>query len=149
MYTINTKQWLDRPLEEVFEFFSAARNLELLTPDFLQFHVITPEPIVMKEGLLIDYRLKLRGIPIRWRSEIALWDPPFRFVDEQVKGPYRKWHHLHQFEEKDGGTLVTDEVHYQVWGGGLVNRFFVRPDVESIFAYREEKLNELFGTVAV
>jgi len=146
MYEINDSIVLNRPLVEVFEFFSQARNLERLTPDFLNFHILTPEPIEMRKGLLIDYKLRVRGIPIRWQSEISEWNPPYAFTDEQRRGPYRKWIHRHTFEAMgENETRVTDHVRYSVWGGALVNRFFVRPDVEMIFAYRREQMERLFA----
>jgi len=145
---LDTAIWLPRPLEEVFAFFSNAENLERLTPPFLKFRIATPVPIEMAEGIFIDYRLRVHGIPMKWRSRIAAWEPPFRFVDEQVKGPYASWHHEHLFAEENGGTLVRDRVTYRVPGWILepvVNRFFVGPDVKRIFAYRQSVLTELFG----
>jgi ligand-binding SRPBCC domain-containing protein len=137
--------WLPRPRTEVFPFFSEARNLELLTPPWLKFEVLTPAPEVMRPGTLIDYRIKIHGLPIRWRTEITEWEPPDRFVDVQLWGPYRLWHHTHTFTEKDGGTLCRDEVRYWPRGGALMNWLFVRRDVERIFEYRQEKLLEMFG----
>ena len=107
--------------------------------------MLTPAPIEMKVGTLIDYRLKLRGIPIRWQSEITAWDPPHRFVDEQRRGPYRCWTHTHTFVPVPDGTLIRDEVEYAVLGGWLVQKFFVAPDIEKIFAYRSTKLKELIA----
>lgn len=132
------------PRERVFDFFSRAENLELLTPPWLSFKIQTPLPIRMCEGALIDYRIGLHGIPLTWRSEIALWEPPFRFVDEQRRGPYRRWVHEHRFTEVDGGTLVEDRVEYAVLGGALIDRLFVAPDLRRIFDYRQERLRELF-----
>jgi ligand-binding SRPBCC domain-containing protein len=143
-FTLNVEQWLPRPRAEVFPFFAEARNLEELTPPFLKFEVLTPAPIVMREGLLIDYRIKVHGIPISWRTEIITWDPPHRFVDVQLNGPYKLWHHTHTFEERDGGTLCRDEVRYWPRGGALMNWLFVRRDVERIFDYRRERLLQLF-----
>jgi ligand-binding SRPBCC domain-containing protein len=128
----------------VFPFFSEARNLEEITPPWLRFEILTPEPISMAVGTVIDYRLRLRGVPLRWRSEIAAWQPPNRFVDRQVRGPYRLWHHEHLFTERDGGTDVDDVVHYATWGGVVIDRLFVRRDVARIFAYRARKLREIF-----
>ena len=138
--------WLPWQLDEVFEFFSDASNLEVLTPPWLKFSVVTPRPIEMRPGTLIDYRLRFRGFPLRWRSEITVWDPPHRFADVQVKGPYRQWIHEHSFEEKDGGTLAGDRVQYAVWGGALANWLVVRRDVERIFDYRRETLAAMFGS---
>lgn len=99
----------------------------------------------MKEGTQIEYRLKLRGVPIQWQSEITVWEPPHRFVDEQRRGPYRLWVHEHTFPEQDDGALVGDRVRYAVPGGALVNRFLVAPHLDRIFAYRHRKLVEIFG----
>lgn len=99
----------------------------------------------MRAGLRIDYRLRLRGLPLRWQSEITAWEPPCRFVDEQRRGPYRAWIHEHTFAERDGGTLAQDVVRYGVIGGRLVNTLFVRRDVERIFHYRQKKLREVFA----
>jgi ligand-binding SRPBCC domain-containing protein len=136
--------WLASPIEEVFAFFSDAGNLEKLTPPWLNFQILTPRPIPMSAGTRIQYRLRLHGIPISWESKISAWDPPRRFADDQVCGPYRLWHHEHTFAVRDGGTAVRDEVTYAVYGGSLVNAVFVAPDVLKIFAYRQEKLRERF-----
>jgi ligand-binding SRPBCC domain-containing protein len=139
---------IPRPLDEVFPFFAEARNLALITPPWLQFEVLTPEPIPMRVGTQIDYRLRVRGIPMRWRSEIAAWEPPHLFVDRQLRGPYRLWHHEHRFVGRDGETEATDHVRYAVWGGLLIDRLVVRRDVRAIFAYRERKLREMFASDA-
>jgi ligand-binding SRPBCC domain-containing protein len=144
-FRFSSSQWLPRPIEELFPFFSSARNLELLTPPWLSFSVLTPEPIPMRRGTLIDYRLRWRGLPMRWRSEIARWEPPHAFVDRQVRGPYRLWNHEHLFWQQDGGTVIEDRVDYGVWFGAIANHLVVRRDVESIFAYRRKRLDELFG----
>jgi ligand-binding SRPBCC domain-containing protein len=144
VFTHTSEQWLPRSLDEVFPFFADARNLEELTPDWLRFTVLTPAPIPMAVGTTIDYRLAWRGIPLRWTSEIAAWEPPHHFVDRQLRGPYRLWHHEHLFEESDGGTLVSDRVEYAVWGGSIANRLGVARDVSRIFAYRGQRLIELF-----
>ena len=144
MFTIDTEVRLLAKREEVWPFFSNARNLERLTPGFLKFQVLTPDPIEMKEGTLIDYRLRIRGIPIRWQSRITVWDPPHRFVDEQVRGPYRYWIHQHTFEPDGDGTIARDLVRYDHIGGRLVNRLMVGRDVETVFAYRRKVLEEVF-----
>ena len=141
--------WLPRPGAEVFAFFGDARNLQAITPEFLNFEVLTPAPFEMHAGTLIDYKLRVRGIPLRWRTHIRAWEPPFRFVDEQLRGPYRQWIHEHTFEERDGGTLARDVVRYSVFGGALVDRLFVRRDVEKIFAYRSRRLQELLGPTCI
>jgi ligand-binding SRPBCC domain-containing protein len=140
-----TEQWLPRPRAEVFPFFADARNLEAITPPWLNFVILTPGEIPMRPGALIDYRLRIRGIPVRWRTEITAWEPPFRFVDEQRRGPYRLWRHTHEFEERDGGTLCRDRVEYAVPGGALVDWLFVQRDVRRIFNYRAEVLQRYFG----
>ena len=136
--------FLPYPRVQIFEFFQEARNLEFLTPPFLQFRVLTPEPVDMGDGTQIDYALKLHGIPLRWRSKISDWDPPARFVDQQLRGPYRLWHHDHHLFEVAGGTLCSDRVTYQVFGGRLVRSLFVVRDLDRIFRYRRLKMNERF-----
>jgi ligand-binding SRPBCC domain-containing protein len=145
VFAYESQLWLPAPLDAVFPFFSDARNLERLTPPWLRFEVLTRPPMEMRPGALIDYRLRVRGIPLRWRSEITAWEPPHRFVDEQRRGPYRRWHHEHTFTESEGGTLAGDRVEYSVLGGAIMDRLFVRRDVEKIFAYRRAVLSELFG----
>jgi len=135
---------LPRSIGEVFEFFTDAGNLDLLTPPWLRFRTVTPLPVIMRQGLRLDYHLRLRGIPINWQSEITKWEPPHRFVDEQRKGPYSYWIHEHLFQERDSGTDVVDRVDYAVPGGRLVHRLFVKGDVTSIFQYRRRKLTEIF-----
>jgi len=143
-YTFSDELFLPHPREDVFSFFSEARNLELITPPWVRFQVLTPTPVVMSKGTLIDYRIRIHGVPVRWRTEIALWEPPCSFVDVQLSGPYRLWHHTHSFEERDGGTFCADHVRYHPFGGALVNHLFVRRDVERIFQYRRERLLEIF-----
>jgi len=111
----------------------------------LQFRVLTPPPIGMHAGTVIDYRLKLRGIPSHWQSEITVWKAPFRFVGVQRRGPYRLWSHEHTFISADGGTLAHDYVEYEVLGGALVTKLLVKPDLNNIFAYRKVKLRELLA----
>ncbi len=147
-HLLKTDLWLPRPRDQVFPFFADAMNLQELTPAFLDFRILTPPPIEMDAGTLIDYSLKVRGVPIRWRTRISEWEPPLRFVDEQIKGPYRLWVHEHRFLEEDGGTRVLDRVRYAPPGGSLVNRLFVRSEVQRIFAYRTERLRERFGEPA-
>ena len=146
-YLLRTETWLAAAPETVFDFFSDAFQLEAITPPWLHFQVLTPAPIPLHAGAMIDYRLRLRLIPLRWRSEIAVWDPPFRFVDRQVRGPYRFWVHEHVFEPCDGGTLIRDRVEYAVPGGRLVNALCVSSDLRRIFTFRSHKVRELL-TVA-
>lgn len=144
LFRLESELLVAAPLEDVFAFFANARNLETMTPPWIRFRIDTPQPIDMHAGTVIDYRLRIRGLPLRWRTVIPIWEPPQRFVDEQVRGPYRYWRHEHRFEQCDGGTLVSDTVDYRVPGGRLVNRWFVQPDVERIFRYRLAKLAEVF-----
>jgi ligand-binding SRPBCC domain-containing protein len=140
IFTLERSLWVPAPIEQVFEFFSQAENLERLTPAFLGFRILTPPPIVLRQGTIIDYRISLHGFPISWRSEITHWDPPHRFVDEQRRGPYRVWKHVHDFERQGDGTRVIDRVEYATWGGALVNALFVGPDLRRIFSYRHSAL---------
>jgi ligand-binding SRPBCC domain-containing protein len=147
-YLLIAEQWLARPLDQVFPFFADAFRLQDLTPPFLNFQVLTPPPIVMFPGAKIDYRIRLRGVPIRWQSEISEWEPPYHFVDRQLKGPYRLWHHRHTFTEQNGGTLVRDLVDYAVPGGRLVHWLIVRRDLQRIFEYRRQQLEKFFSSPA-
>src|SRR5262245_30314172 len=144
-FVLHAEQWLPCPRERLFAFFSDAFQLEALTPPLLRFEVVTPPPIEIRSGTLIDYKLRLHGIPVRWQSVISGWQPPSQFVDRQTRGPYRLWRHEHHFIERDGGTLVIDHVEYRVPGGRLVNRLCVVPDLRRIFGFRMQKLQELFG----
>lgn len=143
-YELATTAWLPRPVDEVFGFFGDASNLNLLTPPWLHFEILTPAPIPMHVGALIDYRIRLRGIPMTWRTRISQWEPGRRFVDEQVRGPYLEWIHSHSFEPVDGGTSMTDSVRYRVPGGAVVNALFVQRDVSRIFRYRLDALRGVF-----
>lgn len=142
----STELWLPLPPEKLFPFFADAGNLDALTPPWLNFHIVTPLPITMRAGTLIDYRLRVRGVPVRWRTHIKSWEPPYRFVDEQIRGPYRLWVHEHTFTARDGGTLTRDVVRYAAPFDFLVHRWLVRPDVERIFAYRAQVLAQKFST---
>jgi ligand-binding SRPBCC domain-containing protein len=152
VYTIRRTQWISRSVDEVFAFFSDARNLEALTPAWLGFRILTPGPIHLAEGTRIRYRLRLHGIPVGWETEIRKWRAPHVFVDVQLHGPYRLWHHTHRFEAKGGGTVMTDIVRYQLsFGiiGRIAHRLIVRRDVERIFDYRFERIQNIFRATAV
>jgi ligand-binding SRPBCC domain-containing protein len=139
VYTLGRSQVLPAAPEEVFPFFADARNLEAITPPFLRFEVVTPDPIEMRAGTLIQYRLRLHGVPVNWLTAIQSWEPPHRFVDVQVRGPYALWHHTHLLEPHPEGTLMRDVVRYALpFGllGRLAHSLFVRRDVERIFDYR-------------
>jgi ligand-binding SRPBCC domain-containing protein len=142
LHVLTREQRLPEPPEETFELFGDARNLEDITPPWLGFRVVTPEPITMAPGTLIAYRLRLHGAPIRWLTRIEVWEPGRRFVDVQVSGPYALWHHLHEFApDGDGGTVMRDTVRYGLpFGpfGALAHAVFVRRDVEAIFDFRRE-----------
>jgi ligand-binding SRPBCC domain-containing protein len=153
--TLRREQTLDGAPDEVFAFFADAQNLEAITPPWLGFEVVTPAPIEMRVGTLIQYRLALHGIGVDWLTSIQAWEPGRRFVDVQVRGPYRLWHHTHEFSAVGGGaprTVMRDTVRYAIgWGalGELARRAFVRRDVEAIFDYRREALLRRDGRQAV
>ena len=138
--------WLPQRRDKVFAFFSDTQNLDLITPPWLHFRTITPGPREMRPDMVIDHRLRIYGFPLRWRSKITDWNPPMRFVDEQVRGPYRLWIHEHRFEEREGGTLVHDHVRYAVLFDSLIHQFFIRPEIDHIFAYRQKKLRDILVT---
>lgn len=140
-HTLRTILDIPRPRSEVFPFFADAANLEAITPPWLNFHILTPQPIEMRAGAIIDYALRLRGVPVRWRTEITAWEPPYRFVDQQIRGPYRLWRHEHLFEPIGvDSTRMTDVVTYELPRapivGAMLHRLMVRPDLDRIFAYR-------------
>lgn len=143
-------EWIaPRGLDEVFRFFSDAQNLQRLTPAWIWFEVLTPSnQLVMRPGLLIDYRLRIHGLPLRWQSEITVWEPGERFVDEQRRGPYRYWRHEHRFVPVEEGVKVIDEVRYDVPGGSLLNALFVKRDLMKIFTYRLQALEKILGPAA-
>lgn len=139
-------------LEEVFPFFADAGNLELLTPPWLNFNIVTPRPITMRPGAIIDYRISLHGLPMRWRSEITAWQPPYRFVDEQRRGPYRLWIHEHTFRQDGPEVVVADHVRYAVPGGPileqLVHAAFVRRSLRRIFDFRVHAMKQHLAACA-
>ena len=157
-FTIEARQTIPLPLATVFGFFERPENLEAITPPWLNFQILTPRPIVMRVGALIDYSLKVRGLPLRWRTEIIEYDPPHRFVDVQLKGPYRLWHHTHTFERvapthaAPESTIIRDQVQYLLpsiaFGpiASMVNAALVRPDLERVFAYRAGRVSRLLKT---
>jgi len=144
VHEFQSEVWLPLTPAELFPFFADAGNLDALTPPWLHFRIVTPTPIAMCEGALIDYRLRVRGVPLRWRTRINVWQPPHRFVDEQLRGPYRQWIHEHTFEASRRGTLARDHVRYAVPLDFLMHRWFVRPDIERIFRFRSEALRRKF-----
>src|SRR5215475_12505895 len=147
-FTLKAEQLVPRPLREVFEFFSRAENLQELTPPWLHFRILEVDPTPVRKGTLIRYALRWRIFPIHWTSEITEWNPPHSFADVQRKGPYKLWHHVHRFAASGSGTLISDEVRYELpFGilGRIAHTLKVRHDVETIFAYRKEAIRERFG----
>ena len=146
IHRLESEQVVAAEPDEVFDFFSRARNLETLTPPWLRFEVLTPEPIEMAQGTRIEYRLRLHGVPLRWVSRIEEWQPGRGFVDRQVRGPYRLWHHRHEFAAHERGTLVRDTVHYSLpLGpvGALAQAAFVGRDLAAVFEYRRQQIDNL------
>jgi ligand-binding SRPBCC domain-containing protein len=144
-------QHIQRPRGELFEFFADARNLERITPTTLRFRVLTPGPIEIAEGTLIDYRLSLFGIPFSWRTRIETWVPGITFVDRQLRGPYRRWVHTHTFGDVPGGTRMDDRVEYELplgTLGDLAAGWVVRRQVEAIFDHRRAAIERLFPNQA-
>lgn len=151
-HLLETSLHLPIPRPRVFGFFADAANLEAITPPELRFRITTPLPIAMKQDTIIDYRLSLRGIPFRWRTRIAVWEPPHRFVDLQERGPYTLWEHTHTFTDAaDGGTLVRDRVRYRLPFGPLGDLALplVRRDLTRIFGYREVRVRHLLNDSSV
>jgi ligand-binding SRPBCC domain-containing protein len=150
-YHLTAELWVPRPIEVVFPFFSNAENLNEITPGWLNFQLLTSVPIQMMLGTIMDYKLRLHGIPIRWQSQIEEWDPPFRFVDSQIRGPYRKWIHTHTFQSRDGGTVIRDDVEYAIglgWLDEIVKRWLVKPDLDKIFEFRHKQLAHRYGLLS-
>lgn len=145
VHSLHRRQWVPTPLDATFQFFERPQNLPLITPPWLGLELLTAEPLVMARGLTIDYRVRVLGWPTRWRSLIDEWDPPHRFRDIQVRGPYRRWDHRHWFRAQAGGTLVEDVVVYELPAGALgvlVNRVVVRRQLDAIFDYRRARIAE-------
>lgn len=151
VHRLEREHRLEHPLEQVFAFFAEARNLEAITPSWLSFTVLTPEPVAMAAGTQIDYRLRVHGVPLRWTSRIEEWAPGSSFVDRQLRGPYRLWHHRHTFRERGGATIVRDTVDYALPlgpAGELAHAVFVRRDLERIFAFRHEAVARILAAPA-
>ncbi|HMO17142.1 MAG TPA: SRPBCC family protein [Oligoflexia bacterium] len=143
-FTLFTELIVPHSREKVFPFFASAENLEHLTPDFLNFRILSILPIEMNEGTLIDYKISLHHIPIKWRTRISSWKPPFMFIDEQINGPYLYWLHEHHFEEIDQACRIIDKVYYRVFGGKIINNLFIKGELNKIFTYRRKKMTEIF-----
>jgi ligand-binding SRPBCC domain-containing protein len=146
-FTLRREQQIPGPIQEVFEFFANAQNLEAITPPWLGFQILTPLPIVMQAGTNIAYRIRVHGWPMKWLTEIVQWEPPVRFIDVQAKGPYRLWHHTHTFKAVGDRTLMRDVVEYALpfgWLGRLALRWMVQRDLKAIFDYRAAQLKDRF-----
>lgn len=146
--TLHRRQWVPRPLGDVFAFFERPENLAEITPPWLALRVVTPGPMTMRSGLVIDYTVRVLGRPARWRSLIAEYDPPHGFRDVQVLGPYRRWDHRHRFRPEDGGTVIEDVVVYEPpLGplGALFDALIIRRQLAAIFEYRRLRIEALFG----
>ena len=150
-YNLEFEQFIDLPIEDVFDFFSKPENLSLITPPRLRFDILTPTPLEMKEGQLIDYSLKiLYLIKLHWRTLITDYQKPYKFIDQQIKGPYTFWYHTHTFEEKDGGTLIKDNLKYVIpfgWIGRAIHFIYIKHDINGIFQYRHKILNDIFSEI--
>jgi ligand-binding SRPBCC domain-containing protein len=147
-FILEREQVLPRPRAEVFSFFARPENLEAITPPSLRFQIMTPSPVRMAEGSLIDYRIRVSGVPLRWRSLIEVYEPPCCFVDLQLRGPYALWRHAHTFEDCGEGTRIVDRVQYALPLGAmgrLAHALWVRRTLERIFDFRKEAVAGLFG----
>lgn len=144
-HELKVETLLDGPVERLFEFFSDAGNLEAITPPSLKFTIITPKPIAMHRGTLIDYRLRIGGVWMRWRTEITEWDPPHAFTDTQLQGPYRSWTHRHSFEPWGDRILMRDHVRYQLplFPFGEIAYPIVALQLRSIFKFRGRMIQTL------
>lgn len=145
-YRLEREQWIDRPIEPVFEFFSQAENLGLITPPWMHFRMRTPGPIEMQEGTRIEYTIRLAGVPLAWRTRIGEWEPGKGFVDVQERGPYASWSHRHEFRPQAGGVWMLDRVDYRLpLGplGRLAHVLFVRATLSAIFDYRYQRVREI------
>lgn len=147
-YIVHFEQQVPLGVAEVFAFFSRAENLEAITPPWLNFKIRAVAPQPVQKGTIISYSLRVHGIPLRWTSEIVEWEPPHRFVDLQLSGPYKLWRHEHRFEARDGGTLISDKVELALPLGVLGRMAYkikVRSDLQKIFAFREGKIRSIFA----
>lgn len=153
VYTLKRRQHLPHTLEEVFPFFQRPENLSRLTPDNLHFQILTPSPVAMHTGAIIDYVITISGTEVHWTTMITEYEPPYRFVDVQLRGPYAFWHHTHLFEAADeGGVWMTDEVRYALpfdWIGELVHLLWVKKQLERIFDFRAHVVKGFLGEASL
>jgi ligand-binding SRPBCC domain-containing protein len=146
-YILTSRTVLRRPQAEVFSFLTDASNLDLITPDWLRFRILTPMPVEMGKGAVFDYALRLHGLPVRWRTEITEWSPPHVFADTQRRGPFRQWRHRHTLRSLDEKTTsVEDEVLYRVPGGALTHRLWVRRDLLRLYRHEQRRMHELLDS---
>jgi ligand-binding SRPBCC domain-containing protein len=149
VHLLERSQRVEVPVDRAFAFYASAANLEPLTPPWLHFHLLTPQPLELEAGALLDYRLRLHGLPIRWQTRIESWEPPHRFLDTQARGPYALWEHSHEFEpDGEAASVIHDQVRYALpLGplGDLAQRLFVRRDLERIFDYRRDRTAALIA----
>ena len=144
IHIFETSMRLPSRIDEVFPFFCDVLNLERITPPELHFHILTPQPIEIAEGTIVDYRLRLYGFTLRWRSKITTWDPPYQFVDEQVLGPYYLWIHTHRFYQENEATVIEDNVRYRLplWPLGELAFPLINYQLRRIFRYRQKAIAE-------
>ena len=148
IYTLESEMTAAVPLQEAFAFFEDPRNLARITPPELGFRITSREPVVMRRGAEIAYRIRVSGVPLGWKTRITDYDPPFSFTDEQAAGPYRLWRHRHTFRASAGGAVVADRVEYALplgWIGRMAHTLFVRRKLRGIFDYRREALAGILG----
>ncbi len=147
VYTLKKEQKISKGISDVFDFFSKPENLAKITPSKMRFKILTPVPIEMKEGALIDYTVRVLGFPIRWRTLITKYEPPNIFIDQQLKGPYSLWHHTHTFTKiSDSETLIKDIVVYTIpfsFFGRIIHSLYIKRDLDKIFSYRKDKIADL------
>ena len=146
MKTIHDHVFIEKPLDEVFAFFNTPKNLAKITPNFMNFKLLTPEPIIMKEGAVFDYDISILGFPVRWQSLISNYNPPYSFTDIQLKGPHDYWHHQHIFEEKDKGVLIKDIVHFRMpfgFAGNVAYHLIAKHIDTALFKHRKQVVQDL------
>jgi ligand-binding SRPBCC domain-containing protein len=149
MHNLFREQIVNKPLEEVFAFFEKPENLEVITPKWMKFKIKTPPPLIMKVGAEFDYIINLMKIPLKWKTIITEYEPPYKFVDVQKKGPYKKWIHTHTFEAIEDKTKITDNVDYEVPAGilgSILNKIYIGKTLNAIFNFRETTINRMFNS---
>ena len=147
IYELSVSHRVNAPIEKVFDFFSKPENLSKITPKKMGFNVLTPLPITMERGALIDYTIKVMGFPLRWRTLITSYDPPNKFVDEQLKGPYSFWHHTHTFEPVNDGVIINDVIKYSIplgFIGRIMHFLWIKNDLNKVFNFRKKVIDEIF-----